>query len=73
MLYEVLYRGKTMASTEQESCIPDKETIKSIINAGYDVFIKGKQQIINEKGSVVVAPTKPPAKSGGTATPKKKK
>ena len=72
MLYEVFYRGKCMASTESESCIPDKETIKSILNAGYDVFIKGKQQIINEKGNVVAAPSSS-VKGDGRATTNKKK
>lgn len=52
MKFEVINdKNKVVMHTESMSCIPDKETLKSMLSAGYKIKLDGKalsKKAINE-------------------------
>lgn len=43
MLYEVWKDGKRMVYSEHRSCVPDDETLRLMVQAGYKPYIDGKE------------------------------
>lgn len=42
MIFEIRRNGKTVMRTESERCIPDRETLKSMVRSGYKLYRDGK-------------------------------
>ena len=42
MKFEVKKNGATLMQTEEENCIPDKETRDDMRKAGYKLYLDGK-------------------------------
>ena len=43
MVYEVYKGGKRMVYSEYRECIPDDETLRLMVEAGYEPYIDGKR------------------------------
>lgn len=45
-LFEVRKKGKTYFHCRDKSCVPTREEQKSLLSAGYEIFVNGKKRSV---------------------------